>query len=301
MSTPATYFNESVCALTHSPSPVATGEGQGRVQRLVPTIVIDGLRISYRREGTGSPLVLLHGFIADGQVWRQQIDDLAHDFDVIAWDAPGCGESADPREDYTMGEFAEALAGLLDRVGVSAAHILGLSWGGTMALEFYRRHPERVLSLILADTYAGWTGSLGQEAAAQRLERCLNESETPAEEWVPQWVPDAFSSGAPQAILDELSSIMSDFHPVGFRAMSRALAGDFREVLPSIRVPTLLIWGDDDKRSPLSAGREMCDSIPGARLAVIAAAGHVSNMEQPAEFNAEVKEFCRSTQLAKGA
>jgi pimeloyl-ACP methyl ester carboxylesterase len=90
---------------------------------------------------------------------------------------------------------------------------------------------------------------------------------------------------------------MAGFHPVGFRAMSRALAGDFRDVLPTIRVPTLLIWGDGDTRSPVSIGEEMSARIPGAGLTIIPAAGHVSNMEQPEAFNAEVRSFCLSPQV----
>ena len=241
--------------------------------------------------------MLLHGFIADSRVWRPQMEELSGDFDLIAWDAPGCGQSSDPDENFSMSEFADCLAGLLENISVSSAHVLGLSWGGTLALEFCRRHWGRAVSLILADTYAGWTGSLGEEAAAQRLARCLRESEMPAEEWVPQWVPDAFSGAAPQAVLDELASIMSNFHPVGFRAMSRALMPDFREVLPLIDVPTLLMWGDDDRRSPLCSGEEMCDSIRDARLVVIPCAGHVSNMEQPQRFNAEIREFCRTAAI----
>jgi len=258
------------------------------------SVSINGLDIAYQRAGDGPPLVLLHGFTADGRVGRTQIEDLSRDFTVIAWHAPGCGRSSDPEEDFTMVEYSDCLAGLLDSIGVGTAHLCGLSWGGTAALEFYRRSPDRVRSLILADTYAGWTGSLGKEAAAQRLARCLRESEMPAEEWVPQWVPDAFSHGAPQEVLVELATIMSNFHSVGFRAMSRAVAPDFCEVLPQIRVPTLLIWGDDDRRSPLSVAEQFRDAVPGAKLVVIPNAGHVSNMEQPARFNAEVRDFCRS-------
>jgi len=265
----------------------------------LPEIEVEGLRIAYQRMGQGPPLVLLHGFIADSGVWRRQIEELSADFDVVAWDAPGCGESSDVPEEFSMAEFADCLAGLLHAIGVSAAHVLGLSWGGTMALEFYRRRPADVLSLVLADTYAGWTGSLGEEAAAQRLARCLRESEMPPDEWVPQWVPHAFSANAPRALLDEYAAIMSDFHPVGFRAMSRAVAPDFRDVLPQIEVPTLLIWGDDDKRSPQSAGERMRDEIRGARLVLIPGAGHVSNMEQPALFNAAVREFCLAVEAGR--
>lgn len=255
---------------------------------------INGLDIAYQRAGNGPPLVLLHGFICDSRAWKPQIDDLSRDFDVIAWDAPGCGQSSDPREDFSMAEFADCLAGLLDSIGASRAHLLGLSWGGTMALEFHNHHRERVGSLILADTYSGWTGSLGSEAAEQRLARCLRESQMPAKEWVPQWVPDAFSSAAPKELLDEYAAIMSDFHPVGFRAMSRSVTPDFRDLLPRIDVPTLLIWGDEDERSPLSCAEAMRDAIPRARLVVIPNAGHVSSFEQPERFNAEVRGFHKS-------
>ena len=185
---------------------------------------VNGLNIAYRREGDGPPLVLLHGFICDSRAWQPQIDGLSSDFEVIAWDTPGCGQSSDTGEDFAMSQFAHTLASFLDDIDVPNAHLVGLSWGGTLALEFYRQYPERVISLVLADTYAGWTGSLGEQAAAERLERCLRESEMSAQEWVPQWVPHAFSESAPPDLIKEYETIMWDFHPVGFRAMSRALA-----------------------------------------------------------------------------
>jgi pimeloyl-ACP methyl ester carboxylesterase len=147
------------------------------------------------------------------------------------------------------------------------------------------------MSMMLADTYAGWTGSLGPEAAEQRLARCLRESRLPAEEWVPAWAPDALSSGAAKALVDEFATIMATFHPVGFRAMSRAVLPDFSASLDEIGVPTLLIWGEEDKRSPLSAGEMMHDRIRRSRLVIIPGAGHVSNLEQPERFNAEVRAF----------
>lgn len=252
---------------------------------------INGLRIAYQRAGSGPPLVLLHGFISDSRVWQPQIDDLSRDFDVIAWDCPGCGRSSDPPEEFSMAEFADCLAGLLDDIGVPSAHLLGLSWGGTLIMEFNRRFPDRLRSVILAATYAGWAGSLGREGAKERLQRSLRDSERPAQEWVPEWVPHAFSATAPKRLLDEYASIMSDFHPGGFRAMSRAVTPDFREALTLMNVPVLLIWGDDDRRSPLSNAEMICDSIPEASLVVIPGAGHIVNMEQPERFNTEVRRF----------
>jgi pimeloyl-ACP methyl ester carboxylesterase len=258
------------------------------------TIRVNGLDVAYQRAGSGAPLVLLHGFIVDSQSWRPQIEGLNSDFDVIAWDTPGCGGSSDVGEEFSMAEYADCLAVLLEAIGVDDAHFCGLSWGGTLALEFYRRHRERMRSLILADTYVGWESSLGGEASAARLERCLRESELPPEEWVPQWAPEAFSPDAPQSLVDEQAAIMWDFHPVGFRAMSRAVAGDFSAILPSVDVPTLVLWGEADSRSPLSAGEAIRDGIRGARMVVIPGAGHVSNMEQPEHFNSEVRTFLQS-------
>lgn len=259
--------------------------------RSMHTADINGLRIAYRRAGSGEPLVLLHGFICDSRVWQPQLDALSTDFDVIAWDCPGCGESSDPPEEFSMAEFADCLARFLDEIGVRSAHVLGLSWGGVLLMEFHRRHRERVKSAILAGTYAGWTGSLGPEAAEQRLARCLDESTRPAADWVPEWVPEAFSPSAPPELLRRYADIMWDFHPVGFRAMSRAGLPDFSDALSGIDAPTLLIWGEGDSRSPVSNGEKIRDIIRGARLAVIPGAGHVSNMEQPARFNAEVAKF----------
>jgi pimeloyl-ACP methyl ester carboxylesterase len=184
---------------------------------------------------------------------------------------------------------------LLDAAGVERAHILGLSWGGLLAQEFYRRYPAHVVFLILADTYAGWMGSLPDSVAKARLEACLHDSGLPPNEFVPKYLSGMFSDTPKQETKDVLCKIMSDTHPKGFRLMATALAiADTRTFLPSIKVPTLLIWGELDKRSPISVSHQMHHAIHGAKLEIIAGAGHVSNMERPEQFNTIVKEFCLS-------
>jgi pimeloyl-ACP methyl ester carboxylesterase len=102
-----------------------------------------------------------------------------------------------------------------------------------------------------------------------------------------------FSESATKEVREELASIMSDFLPVGFRLMAMASAQvDTRYLLPNIQVPTFLIWGDADKRSPMNIAYQLRNAIPRARLAVISGAGHVSNLEKPAEFNTIVRDFC---------
>lgn len=259
---------------------------------------VNRLSIAYERTGNGPALVLLHGFLFDSRAWRPQLESLSNDFTVVAWDAPGAGQSSDPPERFALGDWADCLAGVLDAAEVRQAHIAGVSWGGILAQEFYRSRPERVRSLVLADTYAGWRGSLGDSISEERLAACLHDSSLPASEVVPKYLPGMHSESATPTVRDELATIMSDFHPVGFRLMATSSArSDTRELLESIRVPTLLVWGDADARSPMRVAHQIHDAIPTARLAIIRGAGHLSNLEAPAQFNAEVRDFCLSVPI----
>jgi pimeloyl-ACP methyl ester carboxylesterase len=122
---------------------------------MTTAINIGQLRIAFERAGSGRPLVLLHGGLEDCRAWRRQITDLSRDFEIVAWDAPGCGASADPPETFRLPDYADCLAGLLEALGIGPAHLLGISWGSGLALEFYRRHRARVQSLVLSGAYAG--------------------------------------------------------------------------------------------------------------------------------------------------
>jgi pimeloyl-ACP methyl ester carboxylesterase len=256
---------------------------------------VHGHSLAYREVGEGPPLVLLHGFLCDSRCWRPQLADLSDLFRVLAWDAPGAGSSADPLDTFTTTDWARCLAGFLDLVGIERAQVLGLSWGGILAQEFYRSYPDRVLTLILCDTYAGWKGSLPESACKKRLERCFLESSLPAEEFVARWVPEFFTEGASNDLKEEMRVVVSEFHPLGFRLMAKSSADtDTTDLLPNIEVPTLLVWGDDDQRSPLNIAEQFRDTIPNAELAIIANAGHLSNMEQPEMFNEQVRRFCQS-------
>jgi pimeloyl-ACP methyl ester carboxylesterase len=107
-----------------------------------------------------------------------------------------------------------------------------------------------------------------------------------------------FSRSPREAVRDELARIMSEFHPHGFRLMATALArADTRDLLPTIRVPTLLMWGDADARSPMAVAHQLHEAIPGARLVVIPGAGHVSNLEDPVRFDAQLRDFCLSVSI----
>ena len=257
------------------------------------SVEVDGLSISYREAGSGPALVLLHGFLCDSRCWSHQVANLKDRFRVVAWDAPGAGSSADPPDTFSTASYSDALAGFLDAIGIDRAHIVGLSWGGILAQEFYRLYRERVRSLVLADTYAGWRGSLPEAAWKERLATCLRDAEGPSEVVVAKFVPGVFTDAAPQHLRDEFSAIVSDFHPAGFRLMSLSSAEvDTRDLLLRVDLPTLLLWGDDDRRSPLHIAEQFRAAIRGAELVIIPKAGHLSNMEQPEVFDGHVRRFC---------
>ena len=108
------------------------------------SIEVGGIEIAFRRQGAGPSLLLLHGILQDSRSWRRQLDALSDEFTVVAWDAPGCGQSSDPPETYRLPEYADCLAAFIDALGLGRPHVLGLSLGGVLALELYRRAAYRI-------------------------------------------------------------------------------------------------------------------------------------------------------------
>ena len=258
------------------------------------SVVTDGLEIAYRRVGEGPPLVLVHGAAEDGRVWQPQLADLSDEFTVVAWDEPGAGRSSEAPTGFSLSHYARCLAALIDALGLGPAHVAGVSWGGTVALELYRRHPERVATLVLADTYAGWKGSLPEAEVRARVAGVRRMLAAPAAEFDPT-LPGLFAGDLPAEFVALLDEIATAVRPDTLGAQLFTMAEtDQRDLLPRIAVPTLLIWGELDARSPLSVARQFEQAIPHAELVVIPDCGHVSNLERPAQFNAAVRTFCRA-------
>lgn len=274
-----------------------SGWTPGQYDEVMDQLEVEGLRIAYKRAGEGPPLVLLHGFVGDSREWRRQIDGLSDEFTVVAWDAPGSGASSDPPESFRMPDYADCLAGFVDALGLGRPHVVGLSFGGGLALELYRRHLTIPRTLVLASAYAGWAGSLPLEVVEQRLRQSLQLAELPPDQFVRAMIPTLFSESASAERVDEFAAIMSKFHLAGFRAMARSLAeADLRDVLPRIDVPTLLLYGDKDMRAPMNVAEDLHAAIPTSRLVVMPGVGHMNHVEASERFNDEVRAFLRSVQ-----
>ncbi|WP_407320703.1 alpha/beta hydrolase [Isoptericola halotolerans] len=254
---------------------------------------VHGVDVAYRRAGVGPPLVLVHGAGEDGRLWTPQLRTLSDELTVVAWDEPGAGASGDLPEGFTLADYADALAGLIEALGLAPAPVCGLSWGSTVTLELVRRHPELVSGLVLTGAYAGWKGSLPAEEVAARVAGVDRLLAAPGDD-VDLVLPDLFAAGPPAPYADLVGTMAAGVRRESLRTqLSIMAATDLSVSLPEITVPTLLLWGELDARSPLRVAHEMARAIPRSRLVIIPGCGHVTNLERPAAFDREVRAFCR--------
>jgi pimeloyl-ACP methyl ester carboxylesterase len=261
---------------------------------MIAFVEAGGLRLAYEREGGGRPIVFLHGFFGDHRVWRRQ-RELADQYTFIAWDAPGCGASSIPPDGFRMSDYTDLLAEFIARLDLAQPHLVGNSFGGTLALQLASRHPGIARSVVGVDTYAGWSGSFSPEVVTQRLAASLPDLELPRKQVAAKWVTGFVTPDAPEPIKDEMRSIIADFKPHGMRLMIQALAEtDLRKELRDLRLPTLLIWGAQDMRSPITVAHDLQALLEGSRLVVFERAGHLAQVEAAERLNAELRSFFRS-------
>jgi pimeloyl-ACP methyl ester carboxylesterase len=243
--------------------------------------------------GQGLPVVLLHAFPLSRQMWRPQVEALQSACRLIVPDLPGFGESP-PQSTPSIEGMADAVAALLDERGVKEPIVLGgLSMGGYVAFAFARKYPARLAKLILADTKA----EPDDAAAKANRDRMIElASKNPVSVVIEQMLPKLLGPrtlAESPAVVAEVKRIATAQRPEGVVAALKALRDrpDSRPTLAQIRVPTLFIVGRDDALTPVEASRSMAGQVPGSGLALIADAGHLSNLEHPGAFNDAVLAF----------
>lgn len=242
-------------------------------------------RLFVEVRGTGAPVVLWHSLLCDGGMWSAQISSLALAHRVLSIDAPGHGRSAPVVRPFTLEDCVDALFDVLDAAGEKEASLIGLSWGGMVGMRAALRRPERVRSLALLDTNA--------------------DAET--REKLPSYRVMAFVArrlGAVPLLLDRLEPIFFSprtlvERPAVVRAFRERLAAmdpvsighavdavifgrhDIRAQLGRLRCPTVVICGVDDVATPIARSEDIVRRIPGAELALVPQAGHLSAWERP--------------------
>lgn len=256
---------------------------------------VPGGRLYYEVAGRGDPVVLVHGFTLDTRMWDDQFEELARSYRVVRYDLRGYGRSSLPVGPYSPAEDFKAL---LQHLGIARADVVGLSLGGRVALDFAMVHPELIRSLVLIDT-APVSGSapapvigklLGTIIAAGKQGR-LDEARR-------VWLDaELFRPAARNpAVARRLEQMVRDYSGYRFANTDPEVAPTppTGQRLGTIRIPTLVIVGELDVPELQTQSEMLAREIPGARKRVIQNAGHMSNMEAPAEVNRAVLEFLKT-------
>lgn len=247
--------------------------------------------VHYREVGSGIPVLWIHGYPLSSAIWDPQIPipGVRH----LLPDLPGFGDSPPPPGDLSMDQYAEAMIAVLDSAGVRTAVVAGLSMGGYIAFEMARRAMERLCGLVLVDTRETADTEEGARGRFKAIETVRSEGLGPiVEGMLPKMLTE--KSLSEDALMGERARrIMESATPAGAMAALAAMAArqDSSELLARIEVPTLIVVGREDAITPLADAERMRAAIPGAEIAIIDDAAHLSNFEKADVFNDAVSEF----------
>lgn len=243
--------------------------------------------------GAGPPLVLLHGIGSNARSWAEQLAGLGDLRRVVAWDAPGYGDStpvAPPRP--TAADYAERLARFLDGLGLDRIVLLGHSLGALVAGSFTAARPQRVERLILANPALGHRTDPAAPLPPPAQGRLDDLAVFGPAGFAAKRAPRLLSVRATPALVARARETMAEIHPEGYRQAVAMLAqGDLRADAGAVAVPTLVLSGAEDSVTPPAGSRALAAATPNARYLEIEGAGHLSYLERPVAFNAAVHEF----------
>jgi pimeloyl-ACP methyl ester carboxylesterase len=262
---------------------------------------INGARLYYEVVGAGHPLLLLHAGVADSRMWDDQWQPFARRYRAIRYDLPGFGQSQLPGQPYAL---HDAVAELLGFLGVERAHVVGVSFGGRIALDFALAHPEMLSALVLVCPDVGGAQPsdalrrFGEEEEAL-LERgdLAAATELNLRMWVdgPQRTSDQVDPSVRERVREMQHHAFAIPMTEGFELLR--LEPPAIERLAEVRAPTLIVIGNLDQPEKLALADRLVDEIPGARKVVIPGAAHMVSMERPAEFNQVVLDFLAECDL----
>lgn len=255
---------------------------------------IDGHAVGYDDQGQGQPVVLIHGFPFSRQTWRPQVSALTRTYRLVLPDLRGFGESDGAPS--SVEELAEDVQALVERLHLPPFVLGGFSMGGYVLFRYLARHADRVKAVMLLDTRAEPDAPEGRQRRYSAIERITAEGPQGFLEDFLRLVASPRTMESRPEIVAEVRRLMERDRVPSLTGALRALAErpDSTPLLAAIRVPTLIVVGEDDKATPVDSARKMHEAIKGSKLVIIPGAGHVSNLEQPDEFNRALLEFLRN-------
>ncbi|MCD6017069.1 MAG: 3-oxoadipate enol-lactonase 2 [Bacteroidetes bacterium] len=258
------------------------------------TLNVNGIRLCYDDVGEGSvPVIFLHGFPFDKNMWHSQVEFLKSTHRVIAYDTRGFGKSRDHGTTLSIDQFSEDLIRFMDLLSIDKAVVCGLSMGGYVAMNAHKRAPGRFEALILSDTQCVADTAEGKKKRYQSIDEINAEG---IKNFAEGFIQRAFCNDSltnKKQVVDQLKEVIYSTSPRMITQGLKALA-ERRETcstLCNVSIPTLIICGKEDELTPVIQSEYMKQNIDRSMLCVIENAGHVSNLEQPEEFNKQLSDF----------
>jgi 3-oxoadipate enol-lactonase len=256
-------------------------------------VTIDGRPTRYLEAGSGRPLILIHAFPLDADMWRPQLEGVPTGWRFLAPDLRGFGTSGVNAAAVSMDDHARDVLRLLDALELESAVIGGLSMGGYVAFALFRLAPQRVSGLVLADTRPQGDTQEGMRGRRALLE-LLSARGLPAvaDDLLPKLLGPTTHAGRPAAVI-AVRRLIEASSPTAITAAVHALMSrpDSTPDLRRISCPTLVLVGEEDAITPPADAESMHRQIAGSRFVILPRAGHLSNLEAPDEFNAKLSEF----------
>jgi pimeloyl-ACP methyl ester carboxylesterase len=263
----------------------------------MPKVQVADIGIYYETYGEGEPLILIMGLGGGSSLWWQQVESFSAEYQVVVYDSRGVGRSDKPDAPYSMAMLVGDVAGLMDRLGIVAAHVYGVSMGGMVAQELTFSRPGLVSTLMLGATSCG--GPHAVMPTPETMQKLLGIMSLPQDEAVRVSTSVTFSASFierhPEKIREWLIKGAESLpSPTGFRGQAEAVAGfDTYDRLTRIAVPTLIMAGTADQLIPAENSRILASRIPNAQLILFEGAGHGYLWESKAEANRAVHDFLR--------
>lgn len=256
-------------------------------------VTANGIAINYAFEGpTGAPVITLsHSLATTLAMWDAQVKELASRYRVLRYDTRGHGGTDAPAGPYTLDQLAEDARALLAALGIAKTHFVGLSLGGMIGQTLALKVPALLASLTLCDT----SSRVPPEARPTWDER-IRTAETQGmephvEPTLGRWFTPAFRETRPE-VVERVRAMIRATSPAGYVGCCHAIAAlDLTERLGAIKVPTLIIVGEEDPGTPVAASEAIRDRIPGSELVVLKSASHLSNIEQAEAFTRALTAF----------
>ena len=258
------------------------------------TTEVNDFTLSYDDVGEGRvPIIFLHGFPFDKTMWKSQIEFLQTSYRLIACDIRGFGKSKDERTPLSISLFADDLIEFMDKLEIDKAIICGLSMGGYITLNAAKRFPDRFEALILCDTQCIADTPEVKEKRLNTIAKIEAEGVADFNEGFIKSVFHKDSLTDKKELVEEVRNVVfaNSQHIIIQGLLALAVRTEACSTLDKIRIPTLIICGREDAVTPLKQSEYLKQHILGSTLEVIDNAGHVSNLEQPNEFNEHISEF----------